>query len=89
MVFNKDKHEREFLALIVHLKVEAVIGLTKILSVKVSDVDKETGKITRRDAEEIIDDLVVAFRKLPHKGRKVILTAMHKEINKNGATTKD
>lgn len=93
MIFNKDRHEQDFLALLVKLKPEAVLGLTKVLSVKVSDVDKETGEIHRHDADQIVADLVGAFRKLPHKGRKIILDAMRaefkKEVKQDGATTKD
>ena len=93
MIFNKDKHEQEFLALLVKLKPESIIGLTKVLSVKVSDVDKETGEIHKHDADQIVADLTCAFRKLPHKGRKLILDTMRadakKEMKEDGASTED
>lgn len=93
MIFNKDKHEQDFLALLVKLKPEAIIGLTKLLSVKVSDVDKETGEIHKHEADQIVSDLTCAFRKLPHKGRKIVLDAMRaeskKEVKEDGASTED
>jgi hypothetical protein len=39
-------------------------------------VDKETGEYTLRDAEEVLGDIVFAFRKLKHKERKMILKAV-------------
>lgn len=78
MIFNKQKDEQEFIARICHLTPEQFIALAKLLSVKMSDVDKETGEYTVRDAEKILEDCVNTFRRLPHKARKEILKVMKK-----------
>ena len=76
MIFNKDKDEQELLRGIVKLTPEEFIALAKLLEVKMSLVDKETGEYTLRDAEEIIEDIVKEFRSLKHKQRKIILKAV-------------
>lgn len=78
MVFNRQKDEQEFIARICYLTPECFIALAKLLSVKMSDVDKETGEYTVRDAEKILEDCVNTFRRLPHKARKEILKVMKK-----------
>lgn len=83
MLFNKDKDQELFLRGIVKLTPEQFVALAKVLDVKMSDVDKETGEYAVRDAEVIIEDMVVAFRALKHKERKVIL----KVVDKSGAST--
>jgi hypothetical protein len=45
-----------------------------------SIVDKETGEYTLRDAEEILNDMIIAFRKYKHAERQVVLKAMKKAI---------
>ena len=76
MLYNKDKDTNELMRGIVKLSPEEFIALAKILDVKMSDVDKETGEYALRDAEIIIEEVVVAFRKLKHKDRKTILKAV-------------
>ena len=76
ITFNKEKDIEELLRGITKLIPEDFIALTKVLDVKMSLVDKETGEYTLRDAEEIIEDIVVAFRKLKHKERKIVLKAV-------------
>ena len=76
ITFNKEKDIEEFLTHIVKLTPEEFIALGKVLDVKMSNVDKETGKYTLRDAEEIIDDMVTSFRNYKHKERKLILKAV-------------
>ena len=83
MLFNKDKDQELFLRGIVKLTPEQFVALAKVLDVKMSDVDKETGEYAVRDAEAIIEDMVVAFRALKHKERKVIL----KVVDKSGSST--
>lgn len=83
MWFNKDKDEMKLLAGLVHLEPEQFIALARILGVKMSVVDKETGEFTRRDAEEILEDIVREFRKLKHKERKLIL----KVVTSSGPNT--
>jgi hypothetical protein len=76
ITFNKEKDIEELLRGITKLTPEDFIALAKVLDVKMSWVDKETGEYAVRDAEEIIEDVVVAFRKLKHRERKIILKAV-------------
>lgn len=76
IVFNKEKDMEEFLHGITKLTPEDFIALAKVLDVKMSLVDKETGEYTLRDAEEIIEDMVASFRSYKHKERKLILKAV-------------
>ena len=76
ITFNKEKDIEELLRGIVKLSPEDFIALAKVLDVKMSLVDKETGEYTLRDAEEIINDMVIEFRKLKHKERKLVLKAV-------------
>ena len=76
ITFNKEKDIEELLRGITKLTPEDFVALAKVLDVKMSLVDKETGEYTLRDAEEIIQDMVVSFRKYKHKERKVILKAV-------------
>lgn len=78
MIFNKDRDEEKFLRLITKLTPENFIALAQVLSVKLSTVDTETGAYEKRDAEIILSEMVVAFRRLRHKNRQVILKAMSK-----------
>lgn len=84
MIFNKDKDEQVLLTRITKLTPEEFIALAKILDVKMSNVDKETGEYSLRDAEEILNDIVNKFRHLKHKERQMILKAMlvHKPTKK-------
>ena len=76
MLYHKDRDAGIFLQRITKLSPEDFIALAKILDVKMSNVNKETGEYTLRDAEEIIQDMIVAFRKLKHKERKIVLKAV-------------
>lgn len=76
MIFNKDKDTQIFLQRLTKLTPEEFIALGKILDIKMSNVDAETGEYAVRDAEEIIDDMIVAFRHFKHKERQLILKAM-------------
>lgn len=76
MIFNKDKDEQILLTRVTKLTPEEFIALAKILDVKMSDVNKETGEYALRDAEEILNDIVREFRHLKHKERQIILKAM-------------
>lgn len=76
ITFNKEKDIEELLRGITKLTPEDFIALAKVLDVKMSNVDKETGEYSLRDAEEIIEDMVVSFRKYKHKERKMILKAV-------------
>ena len=76
ITFNKEKDIEDLLRGITKLTPEDFIALAKVLDVKMSNVDKETGEYTLRDAEEIVNDIVNGFRKLKHKQRKMILKAV-------------
>lgn len=76
ITFNKDKDEQELLVGVTRLSPEEFIALAKIFDIKMSTVDKETGEYALRDAEEILNDIVAAFRKLKYKDRKTILKAV-------------
>lgn len=76
ITFNKEKDIEELLRSITKLTPEDFIALAKVLDVKTSWVDKETGEFGLCDAEEIIENVVVAFRKLKHKERKIVLKAV-------------
>ena len=76
ITFNKEKDIEEFLRGITKLSPEDFVALAKVLDVKMSNVDKETGEYTLRDAEEIINDMVASFRGYKHKERKIVLKAV-------------
>ena len=83
ITFNKEKDIEELLRGITKLSPEDFIALAKVLDVKMSNVDKETGEYTLRDAEEIINDMVASFRAYKHKERKVILKAVKNSGSKS------
>ena len=83
ITFNKEKDIEELLRGITKLSPEDFIALAKVLDVKMSNVDKETGEYTLRDAEEIINDMVASFRAYKHKERKLILKAVKNSGSKS------
>ena len=83
MLYNRDKDAVTLLERAVKLTPEEFVALAKVLGVKMSIVDKDTGEFTRRDAEEILEDIIASFRKLEHKERKMIL----KVVNNSGPRT--
>ena len=90
MIFNKDKDTQDFVNKIVKIAPEEFIALAQLLDVKMSVVDKETGKYALRDAEDILNGCISVFRGLPHKARKAILKAMAKSKGAtNGPTTEN
>ena len=80
MLYHKDRDAGIFLQRITKLSPEDFIALAKILDVKMSNVDKETGEYALRDAEEILNDMIIAFRKHKHAERQIVLKAMKKAI---------
>lgn len=76
ITFNKEKDIEELLRGITKLSPEDFIALAKVMDVKMSTVDKGTGEYAVRDAEEIINDMIAAFRKYKHKERKIVLKAV-------------
>ena len=83
ITFNKEKDIEELLRGITKLSPEDFIALAKVLNVKMSIVNKETGEYAVRDAEEIINDMVAAFRQYKHKARKLVL----KVVKNSGSRT--
>lgn len=86
MIYNRDKDVQIFVNRVIKLTPEEFIGLAKLLSVRMSNVDAKTGEYTVRDGEEILNECVAVFRKLPHKARKEVLKAMLKCIEKTART---
>ena len=78
ITFNKQKDCDEFVRGIVKLSPEEFLALAKLFEVKLSVVDKESGEYTLRDAEEIINDCITIFKKMPHRARKELLKVVCK-----------
>jgi hypothetical protein len=78
MIFNKDKDEKKFLQRLTKLSPEEFIGLAKLLNIKMSVIDAESGEYAIREAEDIINDMVGSFKHLKHKERKAVLGLMKK-----------
>ena len=81
--FNKRQEADDFIKKLVKLPPEHIVALARLLNVKLSGVDAE-GKITLRDADEIVEDCFTAFLQLKHKQRKIVLQAMSKGESNNG-----
>lgn len=76
MFFNtKKKNLNEFARLLCNLDGASVIGLTRLLQVKVfyDDVKDENGKPMPRGGEAIIEDCLVKFNALNYEKRREIL----------------
>lgn len=78
ITFNKQKDCDEFVRGIIKLSPEEFLALAKLFEVKLSVVDKESGEYTLRDAEEIINDCITIFKKMPHRARKELLKVVCK-----------
>jgi hypothetical protein len=75
---NRDKNTTEFAKLICTLDAAALIGLTRLLKVKVfyDDVKDENGKPMPRSGEAIIEDCLVKFHAMNRQDRRKILTLL-------------
>ena len=75
MFDNKDKNVNEFARLLAKLDGASVIGLTRLLHVKVfyDDVKDENGKPMPRSGESIIEDCLIKFYSLNRQQRREIL----------------
>jgi hypothetical protein len=75
---NKDKNTTEFAKLLVTLDAPSLIGLTRLLKVKVfyDDVKDENGKPMPRSGEAIIEDCLVKFHAMNRQERRKILTLL-------------
>ena len=86
MLSVKHKDREELLKLITGLTPEEFIGLAKLLKVRLSIVEKETGEYLVRDAEDILNDCLAAFNRMKHKERKAYIAAIQKKRT-NGTRT--
>ena len=75
---NREKNVNEFAKLIGTLDAAALIGLTRLLKVKVfyDDVKDANGKPMPRSGEAIIEDCLVKFHSMNRKDRRKILTLL-------------
>ena len=75
MLDNKKKNLTDFALLIGKLDGASMLGLTRLLQVKVfyDDVKDENGKPTPRSGEAIIEDCLVKFNSLDRAERRRIL----------------
>ena len=76
MLYHRDRDAGIFLQRITKLSPEDFIALAKVLDVKMSTVNTETGEYALRDADDVLNDMIAVFRKLKHKERQVVLKAM-------------
>ena len=86
MLSVKHKDREELLKLITELTPEEFVGLAKLLKVRISIVDKDTGEYLVRDAEDILNDCLAAFNRMKHKERKAYIAAIQKGRT-NGSRT--
>ena len=86
MLSVKHKDREELLKLITDLTPEEFIGLAKLLKVRLSIVDKDSGEYLVRDAEDILNDCLAAFNRMKHKERKAYIAAIQKGRT-NGSRT--
>jgi hypothetical protein len=72
---TRDKNTTEFAKLLTKLDGASVIGLTRILKVKVfyDDIKDGNGKPMPRSAESIIEECLVKFHSMNRKERREIL----------------
>ena len=76
MIFdNKEKNVNEFAKLLMNLDGASVIGLTRLLQVKVfyDDIKDDNGHPMPRSGEAIIEDCLVKFHSLNREKRREIL----------------
>lgn len=85
MFDSKKKNVNEFANLLVTLDGAAVIGLTRLLKVKVfyDDVKDENGKPMPRSGEAIIEDCLVKFNSLDRASRREILRLLRAAKKEN------
>lgn len=72
---TRDKNTTEFAKLLATLDAAGLIGLTRILKVKVfyDDVKDGNGKPMPRSGEAIIEDCLVKFHAMNRKDRRDVL----------------
>ena len=79
---EKDKKIIQFLESINKLKPEKIIGLAKVVGVKVltEQVDPTTKKAIARNGEDILIDILAAFYDLDRNSRRWLLKFVNKEL---------
>ena len=83
MFFNtKKKNVNEFAQLLAQMDGASVVGLTRLLQVKVfhDDVKDENGHPMPRSGEAIIEDCLVKFYALNRERRKEIIKIMRQAV---------
>ena len=85
MFDSKKKNVNEFANLLVTLDGAAVVGLTRLLKVKVfyDDVKDENGKPMPRSGEAILEDCLVKFNSLDRASRRDILRLLRAAKKEN------
>ena len=85
MFDNKKKNLTDFALLISKLDGASMIGLTRLLQVKVfyDDVKDENGKPMPRSGEAIIEDCLVKFNSLDRAKRRHILKILRATKKEN------
>ena len=86
MLSVKHKDREELLKLITDLTPEEFVALARLLKVRLSIVEKDTGEYLVRDAEDILNDCLAAFNRMKHKERKAYIAAIQKGRT-NGSRT--
>ena len=72
MLYHRDRDAGIFLQRITKLSPEDFIALAKVLDVKMSTVNTETGEYALRDADDVLNDMIAVFRKLKHNSITII-----------------
>lgn len=72
---NKEKNVNEFAKLLINLDGASLLGLTRLLHVKVfyDDIKDDNGHPMPRSGEAIIEDCLVKFHSLNRSNRREIL----------------
>lgn len=79
---TNDKQLTEFAQLLAKFDATSFIGLAKVLCVHIFDNETldENGKPSPRQAEDIIEDCIIAFDKSNRKRRREILKIMRQVV---------
>ena len=75
IIDNREKNVNEFAKLIIHLDAAGLIGLTRLLQVKVfyDDIKDENGHPMPRSGEAIVEDCLVKFHSMNREKRREVL----------------
>lgn len=75
LIDNREKNVNEFAKLLVTLDAASLIGLTRILKVKVfyDDIKDDKGHPMPRSGEAIVEDCLIKFHSMNRQERRNIL----------------